>query len=355
MDKIRKKRSIDLDVVNSEAFLEQARSAQALYFHLCVRADDWGFITAPKPLIRYLNASEKDLKALIDAKFLHRFPSGVVVIMDWPIHNSVRKDRVAKTICTEEFKQLSCEKRHRYELKDQNTAAIPEPGTAGEATTSPASVHSAAQSAAATQPRGGAKKRAAGNALGKAASPTSAPAAVQQGTSASPQVSPQVERAQRPSGAPGQTATSQANARPAASMPSQGRTDRSQGEAAVASSGRQPSTQSTAAERTNSSAIMPNRQQGVNQSGDTQVADTSPDDPRHVHNLAQILTQFGLTPEQVDDILSVYGVRDLSESKLQYACEYAREHAEKNPAGYLKVLLSNHRLKFDVPNNAPQK
>lgn len=351
MDKIRKKRSIDFDVVNSEAFLEQARSAQALYFHLCVRADDWGFITAPKPLIRYLNASEKDLKALIDAKFLHRFSSGVVVIMDWPIHNSVRKDRVAKTICTEELKQLFCEKRHRYELKDQNTAATPESGTEGEATTTPAPVYPAAQSAAAAPPQGGAKQRPAGTASGTVASPASAPAAARQ----VPSAPPQVDRAQRPSGAPGQTATPQADAQSAASMPPQGRTDRSQGEAAVASSGRQPSTQSTAAEQTNSSAIMPNRQQGVNPSDNTQVADTSPDDPRHVHNLAQILTQFGLTPEQVDEVLNISGVRDLSEKQIQYACEYTKANASSSPFGYLKAVLSHHRLKFDVPNDASQK
>lgn len=351
MDKIRKKRSIDFDVVNSEEFLEQARSAQALYFHLCVRADDWGFITAPKPLIRYFNASAKDLKALIDAKFLHRFPSGVVVIMDWPIHNSVRNDRVAKTICTEELKQLFYEKRHRYELKDQNTAATPEPGTEGEATTTPAPVHPAAQSAAATPPRGGAKKRAAGNASGKDASPTSAPAAVQQ----APSTPSQVDMAQRPSGAPGQTAASQANARPAVSMSPQGRTERRQGEPSMASPGQQLSPQSTATGHTGSSKIMPNRQQGVNQSGNTQVADTSPDDPRHVHNLAQILTQFGLTPEQVDEVLNISGVRDLSENQLQKACEYTKANASSSPFGYLKAVLSNHRLKFDVPNDAPQK
>lgn len=118
---------------------------------------------------------------------------------------------------------------------------------------------------------------------------------------------------------------------------------------------RQPPQQSVTTGQTGSSTIASNRQQGVNPSDNTQVADTSPDDPRHVNNLAQILTQFGLTPEQVDDILNVYGVRDLSESKLRYACEYAREHAEKNPGGYLKAVLYNHRLKFDVSNDAPQK
>ena len=212
-------------------------------------------------------------------------------------------------------------------------------------------MYPAAQSAAAAPPQGGAKQRPAGTASGTVASPASAPAAARQ----VPSAPPQVDRAQRPSGAPGQTATPQADAQSAASVPPQGQTNRNQGESTVTSPRRQPPQQSVTTGQTGSSTIASNRQQGVNPSDNTQVADTSPDDPRHVNNLAQILTQFGLTPEQVDDILNVYGVRDLSESKLRYACEYAREHAEKNPGGYLKAVLYNHRLKFDVSNDAPQK
>ena len=41
-----------LDIVNSDAFLDMPLSAQALYFHLGMRADDDGFIGNPKSIQR---------------------------------------------------------------------------------------------------------------------------------------------------------------------------------------------------------------------------------------------------------------------------------------------------------------
>ena len=59
------KRMFCLDIVNSDAFLDMPLSAQALYFHLGMRADDDGFIGNPKSIQRLACASQDDLMLLI--------------------------------------------------------------------------------------------------------------------------------------------------------------------------------------------------------------------------------------------------------------------------------------------------
>ena len=81
-------------------------SAQALYFQYGLEADDDGFVSAPKKIIRLTNASEDDLKILIAKGFIIPFDSGVVVIRDWKINNYLRKDRYTPTRFKAELEQL---------------------------------------------------------------------------------------------------------------------------------------------------------------------------------------------------------------------------------------------------------
>ena len=66
-----KKRMFTLTVVDSDAFLEMPLSAQALYFHLNMRADDDGFVGNPKRVQIYVGASSDDLKLLIAKRKLN--------------------------------------------------------------------------------------------------------------------------------------------------------------------------------------------------------------------------------------------------------------------------------------------
>ena len=65
------KRMFCLDIVNSDAFLDMPLSAQALYFHLGMRADDDGFIGNPKSIQRLAGASQDDLMLLITKRLLN--------------------------------------------------------------------------------------------------------------------------------------------------------------------------------------------------------------------------------------------------------------------------------------------
>jgi hypothetical protein len=92
--------------------MDMPLSAQALYFHLSMRADDDGFINNPKKIQRMIGASDDDCKLLIMKRFIITFESGVIVIKHWKIHNYIQKDRYKPTIYVEE-KALLDEKENK--------------------------------------------------------------------------------------------------------------------------------------------------------------------------------------------------------------------------------------------------
>ena len=109
-------------IIDSDAFLDMPLSAQALYFHLSMRADDEGFINNPKKIQRMTGASDDDLKLLIAKNFIIPFESGIVVIKHWRIHNYIRADRLAETKYKEERELLEIKENGAYTL----SSTIPE-------------------------------------------------------------------------------------------------------------------------------------------------------------------------------------------------------------------------------------
>lgn len=67
-------------IIDSDIFLDMPLTAQALYFHLSMRADDDGFINNPKKIQRMTGATDDDFKLLIAKQFIITFESGVIVI-----------------------------------------------------------------------------------------------------------------------------------------------------------------------------------------------------------------------------------------------------------------------------------
>ncbi len=101
-------------IIDSDAFLDMPLSAQALYFHLSMRADDEGFVGNPKRIRGMIGASEDDLKLLIAKRFILAFPSGVVVIKHWRIHNYLQNDRCKPTTYIEERETLTFDGKKAY-------------------------------------------------------------------------------------------------------------------------------------------------------------------------------------------------------------------------------------------------
>lgn len=118
-------------IIDSDAFLDMPLSAQSLYFHLSMRADDDGFINNPKKIQRMIGASDDDAKILVMKKFIIPFESGVVVIKHWKIHNYIRGDRKKETVYPEEMSLLETKGNGAYTLIE-TVPTIEENNSSGE-------------------------------------------------------------------------------------------------------------------------------------------------------------------------------------------------------------------------------
>lgn len=103
-------------IIDSDAFMDMPLSAQALYLHLNMRADDDGFVNNPKKIQRMIGASVDDLKILLMKRFIIGFDSGVIVIKHWRMANALRKDRYTPTAFQEELAKLEIEGNGAYTM-----------------------------------------------------------------------------------------------------------------------------------------------------------------------------------------------------------------------------------------------
>ena len=110
------KRMFSKKIIDTDWFMDMPASTQNLYFHLSMRADDDGFVSSPKRIIKLIGATEDDYKILIAKKFVIPFESGVCVITDWRINNYLRTDRYTETIYKEEKDSLVLDEKGKYNL-----------------------------------------------------------------------------------------------------------------------------------------------------------------------------------------------------------------------------------------------
>lgn len=113
-----RRRMFNLDIIDTDLFIEMPQSSRLLYYELCMRADDDGFVSSPKKIQRVVGCSDDDFKVLITKKFIIPFETGVVVIRHWKIHNYIQKDRYKETLYNEEKRLLSQEENGAYRLMD---------------------------------------------------------------------------------------------------------------------------------------------------------------------------------------------------------------------------------------------
>ena len=119
------RRMFSKKITETDLFLDMPMSAQCLYFHLNMSADDDGFIGNAKTIRRMIGASEDDLKLLLAKEFLIPFDNGVVVIKDWKIHNYIQKDRYNETIYKDEKASLVENENKQYQrLSHMDTKCI---------------------------------------------------------------------------------------------------------------------------------------------------------------------------------------------------------------------------------------
>lgn len=106
-------------ITESDAFLDMPLSTQALYFHLCMNADDDGFVKNPKRIARMMGASDDDMRLLVAKSFVIVYESGVIVIKHWRMHNLLRKDRYKETEYVDEKSSLYIKGNGAYTLDEK--------------------------------------------------------------------------------------------------------------------------------------------------------------------------------------------------------------------------------------------
>lgn len=118
------KRMFAMKIIDSDAYLNMPHSAQNLYFHLAMRADDDGFIDNPRKIMRIINASEDDIRVLLAKGFLLQFENSIIVIRHWWIHNYIKSDRHKPTLYSEEKGQLECDKDSKIYNKKESVPVL---------------------------------------------------------------------------------------------------------------------------------------------------------------------------------------------------------------------------------------
>lgn len=112
-------------IVESDDFIEMPFSAQCLYFHLNMNADDDGFLNNAQKIRKSIEASQSDLDLLIEKRFILSFDN-VIVIKGWRMNNQIRKDRYKPTQYTDLFQKLKIKKDGSYtENLDDTTLETP--------------------------------------------------------------------------------------------------------------------------------------------------------------------------------------------------------------------------------------
>lgn len=110
------KRMFTKKVTDDDNFMSLSSSAQALYLHLSMSADDDGFSNQVAISMFKAHASVQDLEALLEKRYVYQFENGVIVIKHWRMANALRKDRYTPTAFQEELAKLSIKDNGSYTM-----------------------------------------------------------------------------------------------------------------------------------------------------------------------------------------------------------------------------------------------
>lgn len=107
-------------ITDDENFMTLSSSAQALYLHLSMCADDDGFSNQVSVCMFKAHASVQDLQALLEKRYIYQFENGVIVIKHWRMANALRKDRYTPTVFKEELSKLRLKDNGSYTMTNED-------------------------------------------------------------------------------------------------------------------------------------------------------------------------------------------------------------------------------------------
>lgn len=110
------RRMMTKKVTDDDNFMQLSSSAQALYLHLTMSADDDGFNNQVSVCMFKAHASVQDLQSLLERRYIFQFENGVIVIKHWRMANALRKDRYTPTAFQEELARLKIKDNGSYTM-----------------------------------------------------------------------------------------------------------------------------------------------------------------------------------------------------------------------------------------------
>ena len=100
------RRMMTKTITNSARFIKMPKDSQALYFHLCMNADDDGVVEAFS-IMKQIDSGEDNLRVLSAKNFVKILNEDLVTyITDWNEHNTIRADRKINSVYQKLLVQL---------------------------------------------------------------------------------------------------------------------------------------------------------------------------------------------------------------------------------------------------------
>ncbi len=109
-----KRRMFNISIIESDSFYALTPSAQTLYCHLIMNADDDGFVDMWKSLLRCLGIRPYHLDSLISAGYVILLDNDLLLISDWLLHNKIRLDRYSESRFKDRLNTVVVQPNGRY-------------------------------------------------------------------------------------------------------------------------------------------------------------------------------------------------------------------------------------------------
>ncbi len=106
-------------ILESDAFMDMPAESQMLYVHLSMAADDDGFVSNPRMILRFCGASDDSMKLLLAKRFVLSLEAGdgfALLIRHWRMHNCIKKDRYRPSVFRHLLRELYYDENRAYAL-----------------------------------------------------------------------------------------------------------------------------------------------------------------------------------------------------------------------------------------------
>ncbi len=127
------RRMLAKSIMETDAFFDMPTDAQMLYVRLIMAADDDGFVSNPRSIMRGYGFADDSMRILISKKFILTFEKNdgfVYLIKHWRVHNYIRNDRYKASTFKELLRGVYYDENNAYSLNpgDRKRPCLPPTG-----------------------------------------------------------------------------------------------------------------------------------------------------------------------------------------------------------------------------------